>query len=99
MRTPTTKPAKKTFPLGQVVQTAAVAKEVSPIIVAHALYRHKNGDWGDTGPEDGAMNDRALKNGDDRIFSVYASYPGQRKFWIITEHDRSSTCILFPEDY
>jgi hypothetical protein len=33
-----------------------------------------------------------------RIFSVYGLSDGA-KVWIITEADRSSTCILLPEEY
>ncbi len=33
-----------------------------------------------------------------RLFSSYRSTTGT-KFWIITEADRTSTCILLPEDY
>ena len=43
------------------------------------------------------VNEEALKAG-ARIFSVYRLSDGA-KVWIITEADRSSTCILLPEEY
>src|ERR1043166_4776484 len=42
-------------------------------------------------------NDGALSVG-ARLLSAYRLRNGT-KFWIITEADRSSTCILLPEDY
>jgi hypothetical protein len=61
------------------------------------LQRHARGDWGDVCDEDKQANDRALKNGDERILSAY-SITG-KKIWIITEWDRSVTTVLFPEEY
>ena len=58
--------------------------------------RHIRGDWGDACKEDAKANDLALEEG-SRLFSVYFSI--DIKFWIITEHDRSATTILLPEDY
>ncbi len=49
------------------------------------------------GTEDWAENDLSLKEG-YRLLSVYRDR-NQVKFWIITEADRSSTCVLLPEDY
>ena len=67
--------------------------------VRHSLFRHLNGDWGDfLDEEDKAMNDSALKNGDDRLFSKYNYHDGI-SIYIITEWDRSATTILFPEEY
>tara|TARA_Y100000296_G_scaffold72494_1_gene88942 strand:- start:84 stop:296 length:213 start_codon:yes stop_codon:yes gene_type:complete len=63
---------------------------------APLLDRHRSGDWGDVDAEDGQANDAALKDG-SRIFSVYHQH-GQ-KVWVITEADRSSTCVLLPEEY
>jgi len=66
--------------------------------VANSFKRHCNGDWGDLDEEDKAMNESALKNGDDRLFSKY-NYNGDVSIYIITEWDRSATTILFPEEY
>lgn len=60
------------------------------------LDRHASGDWGITNPEDCQANEQALALG-LRILSVYML--GGREVWVITEADRSSTTVLFPEDY
>lgn len=66
--------------------------------VEKSLARHLTGDWGDLPEEDKALNNSALANGDDRIFSSY-NFNGGSKIWIITEWDRSATTILFPDEY
>jgi hypothetical protein len=43
------------------------------------------------------MNGLAVTHG-ERILSAYALSDGTR-IWVITEADRSSTCILLPEEY
>jgi len=58
--------------------------------------RHLNCDWGELGDEDKRLNDDSLKYG-GRIRSVYKS-SGGKKFWIVTEADRSATIILLPEE-
>ena len=64
---------------------------------ASFLARHVNGDWGDVDEHDRNENEFALKNG-FRILSCYTLSNGER-IWIITEADRSSTCILLPDEY
>lgn len=61
------------------------------------LERHLAGDWGDLDPHDRRENEKALRTG-ARLFSAYAISP-LNTLWIITEADRSSTCLLLPEDY
>ena len=63
-----------------------------------ALQRYINCDWGETCVEDAKMNDLAVLSKEDRILAVYRDKNG-KKFWIITEWDRSYTTILLPEDY
>lgn len=88
---------QKTFPLGQVVITPAALDQVNPEDIRFALGRHSRGDWGDCGKEDAGENELSLTEG-FRLLSVYHDR-NRVKFWIITEADRSSTCILLPEDY
>jgi hypothetical protein len=90
---------RKTFALGQVVATpgaldafAIAEEEFIPYLV-----RHAGGDWGDLDPEDAEANDEAHETG-GRLFSAYKLQEGT-KVWIITEGDRSSTCILLPDEY
>ena len=87
---------KQKFPLGQVVITANAAQHLDTGTVRDALRRHATGDWGDLSPEDAYENERSLKEG-HRLMSAYDR--GERRFWIITEHDRSVTTILMLEDY
>jgi len=84
-------------PLGMVVATPNALAHVNPADIQIALQRHMAGDWGDLDADDKQTNDLALKSG-ERLLSAYQSATGT-KFWIITESDRSSTCILLPEDY
>lgn len=85
------------FRLGQTVITPTAAKEVDASEVLAALRRHALGDWGELGAEDKRSNDSAVTTG-ARILSAYTSTAG-RRFWIITEADRSVTTVLLPEDY
>ena len=88
------------FSLGRLVATPAAL-----VLLANAgaspvelLVRHQGGDWGAVPPEDARENDLSVERG----FRILSSYPvGENgsKVWIITEADRSSTCILLPEDY
>ncbi|GAA5484029.1 hypothetical protein [Haloferula sargassicola] len=85
------------FPLGQIVTTPAALEAIDPEDMRSSLARHAAADWGDLCEEDRTENEISLRN-DLRIFSVYRDRKGV-KFWIITEADRSSTCILLPTDY
>ncbi|QST02707.1 hypothetical protein IMZ31_19350 (plasmid) [Pontibacillus sp. ALD_SL1] len=89
------------FSLGQVVMTAALAhhleeKERGEEALLPFLKRHHSGDWGDLTPDDREQNEEALRHG-DRLLSSY-DFEGET-IWIITEHDRSVTTMLFPSDY
>jgi hypothetical protein len=88
--------AQARFTLGQIVITSNAAGRLDTIAVREGLRRHAAGDWGDITPEDACENELSLKEG-FRLLSAYGT--GERRFWIITEADRSVTTILFPEDY
>lgn len=90
------------FELGKVVMTRSIAELISKDLVfsfevTNAAEKYMNCDWGITCEEDAAMNDEAVKNGDDRVLAVYKTSKGN--IWIITEWDRSVTTILFPSEY
>ena len=87
------------FPLGTVVATpAALAPiEKSGQQPGKFLARHVSGDWGDLDAHDRAENEFSLQHG-LRLLSAYHTSAGE-KLWVITEADRSSTCILLPEEY
>jgi hypothetical protein len=86
------------FELGRVVATpsALATLEEARIAPRDLLARHQSGDWGDLEAFDRRENARALLIG-ARILSAYRTPAG--KIWVITEADRSSTCVLRPEDY
>ena len=88
------------FSLGQTIVAtpgAIEAMAASDQTAAVFLSRHGSGDWGDLDENDKLLNDEAVKD-DSRTFSAYHTAKG-RKLWVITEADRSSTCILLPEEY
>ena len=65
--------------------------------VMNSLTRHCRGDWGNLTDEDKQENELSLKAG-YRLLSTYES-EGLPTIWIITEADRSTTTILFPDEY
>jgi hypothetical protein len=86
------------FSLGRLVATpsALVLLTNAGENPAALLDRHQSGDWGEVPPEDARENEVSVREG----FRVVSSYPvGSARVWIITEWDRSSTCILLPEEY
>ena len=87
------------FSLGQTVATpgALAALTESGQAPTEFLQRHLVGDWGDVGGEDRQANEDALLHG-ERLLSAYYTRSGT-KIWIITEADRSSTCLLLPDEY
>jgi hypothetical protein len=87
------------FRLGQTVATPGALEALAEAGQSPSdfLSRHVHGDWGDCGKDDAAANHQALKDG-ARIFSVYHTSRRVR-IWVITEADRSSTCILLPSEY
>jgi hypothetical protein len=87
---------RQKFQLGQVVITANAAQRLDTVPVHEALRRHAAGDWGDICPEDACENELSLKKG-FRLLSAYGT--GERRFWVITEADRSATTVLMPDDY
>ena len=88
---------KTLFSLGVVVATPGALEVLAPEETIALLRRHQSGDWGEVDGHDRRANDHALRNG-TRLLSAY-TLPGGSKVWIITEADRSSTCILLPSEY
>ncbi len=88
------------FPLGRIVATPGALELLAATATdpAELLSRQVRGDWGEVPPEDARVNEFSVKRG----FRVVSSYPvgdAGEKIWIITEADRSSTCVLRPEEY
>lgn len=95
----------KTFNPGKAVMTERVKDKywVDPrfrLFVNISVGRHLDCDWGDISEEDKQLNDAAIKDG-TRIFSVYKRmvHNEEEIIWIITEADRSTTTILFSDEY
>lgn len=94
------------FQLGQTVATAGISTACQDPVFANnvrnALAKYTKQDWGDLGLEDKQMNDEAVKNNNDRILAAYNvadSENNTKRVYIITEYDRSSTTILFADEY
>ena len=87
------------FSLGRVVATPGALEALKESGEMPRLYldRHVSGDWGELDRQDKLANTRALKAG-DRLLSSYKTARGT-KLWVITEADRSSTCLLLPDEY
>jgi len=93
------------FTIGNLVQTAGIAHECkndSEFLhnVRKCLTRYMKKDWGDLCEDDRQANENALVD-NDRIFACYnvPTKTGPKKVYIITEHDRSVTTILFADEY
>ena len=87
------------FPLGRVVATPGALKALedanqNPF---EFLERHQAGDWGELCEEDKKENEFSVLHG-FRILSAYRTR-NNVKLWVITEADRSSTCLLLPCEY
>jgi len=87
------------FELGKIVATPGCIEALSKrrVSAVDLLHRHVTGDWGECCIEDARTNDEAVKEG-FRVFSVY-QLSDEVKVWVITEADRSSTCLLLPSEY
>lgn len=88
------------FSIGQAVATPAALETLaaSGTSPTELLARHQSGDWGGVPPEDARENRISVERG----FRILSSYPvgeEEEKVWIITEADRSSTCLLLPSEY
>ena len=88
-----------TLPLGRCVATPGAIRtlEEAGVSPASLLIRHASGDWGELDEHDRKENEISLKSG-FRILSSYSLSNGA-KIWVITEADRSSTCLLLPSEY
>jgi hypothetical protein len=83
--------------LGQTVITANAQNVLNPFDVLVGLARHSRGDWGDVCKQDAQENELSLREG-FRLLSAYEDR-NKKRFWIITEADRSVTTFLLPEEY
>lgn len=89
---------KPKFKYGQIIMTRGADATLDIYDVVMGLHRHTSGDWGEVSEQSKELNEESLQGGGGNIMSAYTDRNGV-KFWIITEHDRSATTILLPEDY
>ena len=87
----------RSFNLGRTLITPGALEALHPEDVLVSMQRHAACDWGDCCASDMEENEFSLDKF-LRLFSVYHDRNG-KKFWIITEADRSSTTVLLPEEY
>ena len=87
------------FCLGRLVATPGALEALAQSGQSPAFFldKHLRGDWGEVDCDDWQLNDQALLDG-SRLLSAYTTLKGVR-LWVITEADRSSTCVLRPEEY
>lgn len=87
------------FKLGRIVATPGALEALSKANTTawQLISRHVVGDFGEVDAEDRQSNLQAIQD-DSRILSAYTLSTGT-KLWIITEADRSSSCVLLPEEY
>jgi len=87
------------FQLGHVVATPGAIEALTEAQTSawELLSRHVSGDFGEVDADDWQANLDAIME-DARILSAFTLKTGER-IWAITEADRSSTCLLRPEEY
>ena len=90
------------FTTGQVIQTKGLYSLLENNPTRHnevvaAFNQYVTGNWGNTCPEDAAMNNEAVRTGNDRI--VAKCKLSFADIFIITEIDRSYTTILLCDEY
>ena len=87
------------LPLGRLLATPAAVDAIQSAgaSIFALVNRHACGDWGDLPEADREQNDLSVVAG-RRVLSCYP-LGGERKVWIITEADRSTTTLLLPEEY
>ena len=92
---------KAKFELGCMVFTRRIGDRASEdenfkIFIGNCIRRHVTGDWGNMNDQDERDNEYAL----GKYLRIFSSYNYQDdKIWIITEADRRSTTVLFPDEY
>ena len=86
------------FQLGQVLITKQLHDFVmkNDIPILKYLRRHSSCDWGDLDDEDWRQNNDAIDN-NYPIISVYNV--NNKKIFIVTEADKSTTTMCFADEY
>lgn len=90
------------FELGDILQTKRIGEEREKNTrfnkeVEDSFQRYCRADFKGMSHSEIELNEIAIENGDGGIFGAYKTSLG--KIYIITEHDRSYTTILFADEY
>ena len=88
--------------IGKTVMTRGIADRIAENEqfskqVTHFMGLYLAGNWGEVSDDSKEMNDTNLGSGTGSLMGVYETCEG--RIWIMTEHDRSATTILFPSEY
>ena len=90
------------FLTGQVVSTPGAMELLgrAGVRAIDFVTRHVFADWSEMDIDDQLQNLLAVRDG-LRVFSSYrvGDMSDSPRVWVITEADRSSTCVLLPEEY
>ena len=88
---------KPKFETGKIVVTSKALASLNCDEIINAIYRHRNGDWGEVSTADKLANENAITSR-VRLRSAYFGSSGV-VFWIVTKADRSCTRVLLPSEY
>lgn len=88
--------------LGQLEKTSAINDVAADDVkfemeIRTSIARYAFSDWGDAEAVDQEANDHALACGDLSLMAKYSTSQGS--IYIMTESDRSSTKVLFCNEY
>lgn len=86
------------FELGSMLITPGANITLDHDDVITSLANHRKGDFGLVGQDSVDINNEAIKNNTDNVFSMYKDRNGI-KFYIITEFIDHHTTILLPSEY
>nr|DAV25288.1 MAG TPA: hypothetical protein [Caudoviricetes sp.] len=86
------------FELGSVLITPGANTTLNKDDVMTSLANHKKGDFGLVGQDIIDMNNEAISNKTDNVFSMYRDRQ-DIKFYIITEFANHHTTILLTNEY
>ncbi len=89
------------FDLGKIYMTSGIDNEIKKDNkyikeLINCISKYLTGNWGDLEDYDKKANENALKN-NERLLGSYSTSKG--KVYLITEWDRSSTTIMFANEY
>lgn len=81
------------FPLGRIEITPEADALLTPADIRQAIFRHRNGDWGEVDDDTRAENQGGIGYARLAICSHYKAANGS-PFWVMTDPERQRTLIL-----